>query len=275
MLPVYRSRPLPGRILAAMANFSSIIVSDSHLGAAPAARERAFHDFLRFAGESTDDLVINGDLFDFWFEYRTVILRRHFGTLRLLADMVDGGTRVRLVGGNHDFWGGAFLREEMGIELIDGPVITDIGGRRTYLAHGDGLGAGDLGYRVLRRIIRSRPARAAFRLVHPDWTAGLIRRVSRTESRHDQPDAGRTRAAALAAHARELLEEDATIDLVAFGHSHIPELVEVEPGRHYLNTGDWVHHCTWASVDAGGVELHEWSEEDRPNRAIRLGARPV
>lgn len=249
-----------------MAEFTSIIVSDSHLGAVPAAHERAFHDFLRFVGESTHDLVINGDLFDFWFEYRTVILRRHFGTLRLLADLVDGGTRIRLVGGNHDFWGGAFLCEEMGIELIDGPVITDVGGHRTYLAHGDGLGAGDLGYRVLRRIIRSRPARAAFRHVHPDWSDALIRRVSRTRSRHELPEAGRTRAAALGAHAREVLEQNATIDLVAFGHSHIPELVEIEPGRHYLNTGDWVHHCTWASVDPGSVELHRWPLEQTGER---------
>lgn len=243
-----------------MFEHASIIVSDAHLGAAPAAHERAFHEFLAWAGGATNDLVINGDLFDFWFEYRTVILSRHFGTLRQLAEIVDGGTRVRLVGGNHDSWGGAFLVDEIGLELVDGPVITDVGGRRTYLAHGDGLGAGDLGYRVLKRVIRSRPARALFRQVHPDWSAGLIRLVSRTESRHGLPDAGRTRASALEAHAREVLETNSAIDLVALGHCHIPDLVEIAPGRHYLNTGDWVHHCTWASVGPEGVELHRWEE---------------
>lgn len=251
-----------------MARFRSIIVSDAHLGAAPAAHERAFHDFLRFAGESTDDLVINGDLFDFWFEYRTVILRRHFGTLRRLARIVDSGTRVRLVGGNHDFWTGDFLRKDIGIELIEGPVVTDVGGRRTYLAHGDGLGEGDLGYRALKRVIRSRPARAAFRSVHPDWSDRLIRLVSRTESRHGHPESGRTRARELASYARSVLEEDAAIDLVALGHCHIPELVEVEPGRHYLNTGDWVHHCTWASVGPDGVALHEWPHAEGVGRAV-------
>ena len=244
-----------------MAQYTSIIVSDSHLGAAPPAHERAFHDFLRYAGDSTNDLVINGDLFDFWFEYRTVILRRQFGTLRLLADLVDGGMRIRLVGGNHDFWAGDFLRAEIGIELVDGPVVTEIGGRRTYLAHGDGLGEGDVGYRVLRSVIRSRPARVAYRLVHPDWSAALVRLVSRTESRHERPAAGRSRATALEAHARHVLEENATIDLVAFGHCHIPYLVEVGSGRHYLNTGDWVQHCTWASVDPDGVELHRWAHD--------------
>ncbi|MGD8496348.1 MAG: UDP-2,3-diacylglucosamine diphosphatase [Gemmatimonadales bacterium] len=244
-----------------MPDHASIIVSDAHLGAAPAAHERAFHEFLAWAGDATNDLVINGDLFDFWFEYRTVILSRHFGTLRQLADIVDAGTRVRLVGGNHDSWGGAFLVEEIGLELVDGPVITDVGGRRTYLAHGDGLGSGDLGYRVLKRVIRSRPARALFRQVHPDWSAGLIGLVSRTESRQGLPDAGRTRAAALEAHARDVLETNSAIDLVALGHCHIPELVEIAPGRHYLNTGDWVHHCTWASAGPEGVELHRWGEE--------------
>ncbi|MFW6083728.1 MAG: UDP-2,3-diacylglucosamine diphosphatase [Gemmatimonadota bacterium] len=245
-----------------MSRYDSIIVSDAHLGAAPAANERAFHDFLRFAGESTADLVINGDLFDFWFEYRTVILSRHFGTLRALADLVDSGVRVRLVGGNHDSWGGPFLREEVGLELIEGPVITDVGGRRTYLAHGDGLGSGDFGYRILRKVIRSRPARFAFRNVHPDWAAGIVRRVSRTESRHDrQDDAGASRADHLAAHAREVLEANATVDLVALGHSHVPELTEISPGRHYLNTGDWIHHCTWASVGRDNVQLRHWPEE--------------
>lgn len=238
--------------------YASIIVSDAHLGAAPAANERAFHDFLGFAGEATNDLVINGDLFDFWFEYRTVILSRYFGTLRRLAEIVDGGTRVRLVGGNHDSWGGTFLREEIGVELIDGPVITDIGGRHTYLAHGDGLGAGDLGYRILKTVIRSRLASALFLQVHPDWSAGLIRLVSRTQSRHDRPEAGSTRAAALEAHAREVLETHTSIDLVALGHCHIPDLIEVAPGRHYLNTGDWLQHCTWASAGPDGVQLHTW-----------------
>ncbi|MGI9038516.1 MAG: UDP-2,3-diacylglucosamine diphosphatase [Gemmatimonadota bacterium] len=244
-----------------MIEHASIIVSDAHLGAAPAAHEAAFHEFLKFAGTATDDLVINGDLFDFWFEYRTVVLRRYFPVLRQLAELVDGGMRIRLVGGNHDSWGGSFLRDEIGIELIDGPALTEIGGRLTFLAHGDGLGEGDTGYRVLRRMLRSAPAQFAFRHVHPDWSAAWIRGVSRTESRHGMPESGRNRSVHLAAFAREKLAADPSIQLVALGHCHIPTLLEVEPGRHYLNTGDWVHHCTWASVGPEGVELHEWPLE--------------
>ncbi|TFG66746.1 MAG: UDP-2,3-diacylglucosamine diphosphatase [Gemmatimonadales bacterium] len=245
-----------------MSEFASIIVSDAHLGAAPKASETAFHEFLAFACGATQDLVINGDLFDFWFEYRTVVLSRHFRTLKALAKLVDAGVRVRLVGGNHDSWGGAFLTDEIGIELISGPIATDIGGRTTYLAHGDGLGDGDFGYRALKRVIRSRPASYAFRQVHPDWANSLARFVSRTEFRHESPDAGRSRAAHLESHARATLAADSSIQLVALGHCHIPSLIEVYPGRHYLNTGDWIDHCTWAAVGPDEVKLHRWQERD-------------
>lgn len=240
---------------------TSLIVSDAHLGAAPEANERAFRDFLDYAGTSTRDLIINGDLFDFWFEYRSAILRRHFSTLRLLAGLVDAGIRVRLLGGNHDFWGGSFLRDEIGVEVLDGPIRTVIGGRRALVAHGDGLGGGDWGYRVLRTVIRSPPARFAFRLIHPDVSDRIVKAVSRTESRQEDGTDERSlqRARILAAYAEELLVRDPELELVSFGHCHVPELVEMRPGRYYLNTGDWVRHCTWAEVSRSGVRLNRWN----------------
>lgn len=244
-----------------MSESPSLIVSDAHLGAAPESSERAFHEFLDYAGSHTSDLVINGDLFDFWFEYRTAVPSRHFHTVRKLAELVDAGVRVRLVGGNHDSWGGPFLSDTVGVELIDGPMVETIGGRLTYLAHGDGLGEGDLGYKMLKRVIRSRPAIAAFRHVHPDHGDALARFVSRTEAHHEKSAEGSVRAGILEDHARQVLAHDARIQLVAFGHSHVPALVEIEPGRHYVNTGDWITHCTWASVSPDGVELKRW--EDR------------
>lgn len=240
---------------------STIIVSDAHLGAAPPANEQAFMAFLETVPDRSRDLLINGDLFDFWFEYRTVVLRHHFPVLRVLSDLVNAGVRLRLVGGNHDSWGGRFLRDDIGMELLEGPVVTRVGGRRAYVAHGDGLGGGDWGYRLLKSVIRTRAAAAVFRLVHPDWTAPLVRGVSRTESRHDRPadEASRNRSAKLSAHADAVLAEDPDLDLVVLGHSHIPELREVAPGRFYLNAGDWIHHCTWGEISPEAVRLNRWN----------------
>lgn len=245
--------------MAAMTTRPTLIVSDAHLGAIPARNARAFGALLENVPSLATELLINGDLFDFWFEYRSVILRNHFHTLRRLADVVQAGVTVRMVGGNHDAWGGDFLRDEIGLELLDGPVVTEVGGRTAYVAHGDGLGGGDLGYRLLKRVTRGRPGRALFRLVHPDLGTRIARRASATSHKREAgPGEEDARADHLSRHAAELLRADSSLQLVIFGHAHRPELREVEPDRFYLNAGDWIHHLTYALVDPESIRLLEW-----------------
>jgi UDP-2,3-diacylglucosamine hydrolase len=240
----------------------TLIVSDAHLGAAPLEHEDAFRRFLAQVADRTRDLVINGDLFDFWFEYGTVIQRRHFPVLHVLRELVESGVRIRLVAGNHDFWGGSFLANEIGIELIEGPIRTTLGGRPAVLAHGDGLGSGDWGYKALKSVIRSRGARFGFRWLHPDLSAGIIRLVSRTESRHGgTPDAESLgRATRLHTWSAERFQSDPDIDLIVLGHCHVPEIRELAPGRFYLNPGDWVQHCSWAEVEPDRMRVLRLAE---------------
>lgn len=237
----------------------AIIVSDLHLGAVPRAHEAAFVSFLKQVPDRTRDLVINGDLFDFWFEYGSVVLRGHFRVLRALADLVDAGVRVRLVGGNHDAWGGSFLRDEVGLELIEGPVLTEVGGRRTYLAHGDGLGSGDVGHKIFRRVSRHPWSIAAFRMIHPSLAVRLTGRVSATDEKFRHGDGpSDIQATRLSEFATGLLRDDPALELVALGHCHRPELTEVAPGRFYLNTGDWLHHFSFGVVGPDEVRLESW-----------------
>lgn len=238
---------------------TTLIASDVHLGAVPEENERGFHAFLDAVPERADELLINGDLFDFWFEYRSVVPRRHFGTLRRLAELVDAGIRVRLVGGNHDAWVGDFLTVEVGVEWLEGERVVQLAGRRAYVAHGDGLGRGDWRYRAFKRLARSSLAEDAFRLVHPDLGAWLARRVSGTPERQaGGPGGEERRAERLAEHAERLLRRDPGLDLVVLGHSHRPELREVEPDRFYLNPGDWIHHCSYAVLGPQGIRLRTW-----------------
>lgn len=241
---------------------TTLIVSDAHLGAVPQENERAFHAFLDRVPELAADLLVNGDLFDFWFEYRSVILRRHFATLRRLSELVEAGVGVRLVGGNHDAWAGGFLRDEVGLDLLEGERAMDLRGHRAWVAHGDGLGGGDWAYRALKTVSRSAAGAAAFRLLHPDLATRLAGWMSGTEARHTAgPGAEEGRADRLARHAERLLREDPELDLVVLGHSHRPELREVEPGRYYVNAGDWIHHLTYVAVRPGGVTLHRWNRD--------------
>jgi UDP-2,3-diacylglucosamine hydrolase len=247
-------------MLAAMKEAPVYIGSDAHLGASPPEMEAAFHRWLEFAGERAGLVFINGDLFDFWFEYGTVIPRGHTRTLGLLARIVDAGIPVHLMGGNHDWWGGRYLTEEIGVTFHQGPVRMTLAGHRCLLAHGDGLGRGDLGYRLLRLILRGRVTRFAFRWLHPDLGAIIARRVSRTETR--LPDGHPrilARSKALEGWARDAILEDDSLDAVCLGHTHLPRRVEVAPGRWYVNSGDWVNHGTWAVLEPGTApRLETW-----------------
>jgi len=238
-------------------NPHTVVVSDVHLGAISEENERAFIRFLRTVGDLGDDLLINGDLFDFWFEYRQVVPRGHFDALAALRSLVTDGIPVRFLGGNHDGWAGSFLAEEIGLEIVQGPRVLPVGGRTAYVAHGDGMGGGDWAYRFLKRMSRSRLGRFAFRAVHPDVGIPFARRASSTEKRAaDEPGSQSPRAARLAGHAASLLRARSELDLVVFGHTHLPRLDEIEPDRFYLNPGDWIHNRTYAIVSPDRICLN-------------------
>ncbi|MGH7482461.1 MAG: UDP-2,3-diacylglucosamine diphosphatase [Longimicrobiales bacterium] len=233
------------------------IVSDIHLGGVPAATERAFVAFLRASYPRMRSLLINGDLFDFWFEWGGITVGDHFRALAALADLVDGGTPVTLVGGNHDAWGGAFLERQVGLRLVDGPLRMRLGDRETLIAHGDGVGHGDIGYRALRALIRSRPATLAFRTLHPELGLRLARAVSTTSEKQTGDGAGRAR------HIRDWaiaqLAGDPELELVVCGHAHVAEIEEVRPGAHYVNAGDWLSRYSYAVLaDGEPPRLETW-----------------
>jgi len=229
------------------------VVSDTHLGAVPRETERAFRGFLRHVARDAAALLINGDLFDFWFEYRHVILREHFRVVAALADVVDAGVKVWFVGGNHDAWAGSFLRDEVGMEVLDGPVEMTLAGRRTLVAHGDGLGKGDFKYRALKAVIRHPLSVGAFRVLHPDLGRRIANRASSTEHKADGRDPTQGGRAAFIRHwAEEQLHADPGLQLVLAGHSHAAEQVEVAPGRWYVNSGDWLHAYNYVVLDAAG-----------------------
>ncbi len=243
------------------------IASDVHLGAVSETRVRDFHRWLRWSGSEAGTVVLNGDLFDFWFEYRRVVPRGHSRTLALLAELVEAGVDVHLTGGNHDWWGGSVLEDEIGVRFHRAPVELELAGRRVLVAHGDGLGPGDTGYKVLRAVLRSRPFVWAFRWLHPDIGGRVAGGVSFTAGRTSEPtEAEVARSAVLEGWAREELLRRGDLDMIALGHTHIPLRIEVAPGRWYVNSGDWVHHRSWVRLEVEREpELLYWSPDGTPD----------
>jgi len=239
-----------------------LLASDVHHGAAPPAHERAFLEWLEYAAVEASAIIVNGDLFDFWFEYRGGITRGHEAVIGRLREVVDSGVPVTLVGGNHDWWGGRFLTDEIGVEFLHDPVTRPIAGHNAFLAHGDGLGSGDLGYLALKVILRSPVTRFAFGMLPVAVGDRVAGGVSRTETRWDQwGDAQQARSDALEAWALQRLQSHPELDLVLLGHTHLPMVREAAPGKWYVNSGDWVFHQTYVTLREGEPpRLDDWRE---------------
>jgi len=232
------------------------IFSDAHLGFAPGDVEQSTLRFLRHLGERAGSIVINGDLFEFWFEWKRVIPRPAFRVLAALADLRDQGIPVVMLAGNHDCWGGEVLREDVGIDYRFEPYTGEVGGWEARIEHGDGLRkAEDARYRRLRALIRHPLAKRAFRWLPPDAASGLAYGSSNASRTHSAADEG----AGLQRVAFEALATTPGLELVAYGHSHVPALVRAPGGGVYANSGPWYDQRTYLVVEPERIALRAWT----------------
>jgi UDP-2,3-diacylglucosamine hydrolase len=245
----------------------TLIFSDVHLNVAEDGRpvREAFITFLRTINPAeVDRIVILGDLFDFWFEYKHVIFSGYFDVLRPLADLHDAGVRFHFVCGNHDFWAGRFLRDHLDFDIHFEPLTLDFGGERVQFVHGDGINPKDVSYRIYKKIARFRPVVWAFGCLHPDWAMGIAQRVSRGSRHmfgaHDLSQGSEVKPIQEYA-IRTLAAGDA--DVVMCGHTHYPVLEEHQTDAGatglYINPGDWLHHQTFVDWEAGRFRLLAWN----------------
>jgi UDP-2,3-diacylglucosamine hydrolase len=231
-------------------------MSDAHLGFAGPEVERAVISFLRHVEKQGGSLVINGDLFEFWFEWRTVIPRHGFRTLAALADVADAGVPVVMIAGNHDCWGGEILRGDVGVDYRFGPWIDRLAGWQTRIEHGDGLRPHeDKRYRMLRHVLRNPLAIRSFRWLHPDLATRIATHSSHASRNYGARDAGRgLREAAARAE-----QADASLDLIVFGHSHVATLDRLPGGAVYGNPGSWLDAPTFLRVTDERITLRKWN----------------
>lgn len=250
----------------------TLIFSDVHLKAIPGdrARQREFAAFLRrFQSDEFERVICLGDLFDFWFEYKTIIFSDFFEVLRAFADLRDGGMELHLICGNHDFWSGRFLRDDLGFHVHPNVMEQCFGDLRGHLVHGDGINPEDRSYRAYKRFARNPFVVGAFRCIHPDWAMAIARGVShssRTYLGTKDPFTG-PEATSLRRYATGVLERGEA-DVVMCGHAHAPvhEEIETSHGRGtYINTGDWLEHRShtiWDGerfeqfIDGPGIRQH-------------------
>lgn len=224
-------------------------------------RENLFTAWLETVRKDASEIYLMGDLFDFWFEYKTVIPRGYVRLLGKLAEITDSGVKVHLFRGNHDMWAFDYLNQELNIEIHRDPEFKEFNGKVFYLAHGDGLGPGDTGYKFIKKVFQNRFNQWLFRWIHPDLGIRIAlfwSRQSRFASlvKEDKIERDKTFIESrLSFHSKKILESNPEVDYFIYGHWHFPSDELLSEKSRQITLGDWLTNFTYGVFDGTQFQL--------------------
>ncbi|MDN3491462.1 UDP-2,3-diacylglucosamine diphosphatase [Winogradskyella bathintestinalis] len=235
--------------------------SDNHLGAptskASKPREKKFVAWLDEIKHDAAAIFLIGDLFDFWFEYKTVVPKGFTRTLGKLAEISDSGVPIHYFVGNHDLWMNGYFEEELGIPVYHKPEEFTFNNTSVFIGHGDGLGPGDKGYKRMKKVFTSPFFQWLFRWTHPDIGIKVGQYMSVKNKMISGDDDAKFLGEDnewLAIYCKRKLEEKHR-DFFVFGHRHLPLEINLNDTSKYINLGDWIQYYTYGVFDGKNFEL--------------------
>lgn len=236
------------------ANKKVYFTSDHHFGAPTHAeslpREKKFLKWLQLIEKDAAALFIVGDLFDFWFEYKTVVPKGFVRVLGKLAEMKDNGIEIFFFVGNHDLWMEDYFQNELNIPVYHEPKEFEFFDKKFFIGHGDGLGPGDFGYKRMKKIFTNKLSKWLFRWLHPD--IGV--KIAQYLSVKNKLISGDEDAKYLGEDKEWLIlytkKKNTTNpnDYFIFGHRHLPMTLEIDKKTTYVNLGDWIQYFTYGVI---------------------------
>ncbi|MDG2491840.1 MAG: UDP-2,3-diacylglucosamine diphosphatase [Flavobacteriaceae bacterium] len=238
--------------------------SDNHLGAPNAessiTRERVFISWLNDIKKDVGQLFLLGDLFDFWFEYKTVVPKGFVRVLGKLAELSDQGVEIHFFVGNHDLWVLDYFEKELGFNVHKEPKEFNINGKKFFIGHGDGLGPKDLGFKRMKKVFTAPIFQWLYRWIHPDIGIKIGQYLSLKNKMISGDDdivfLGEEKEWLVQYCHKKQAEEKR--DFYVFGHRHLPLDIAITSEARYLNLGDWITHFTYAEFDGRDLELKTW-----------------
>ena len=241
--------------------------SDFHLGVPDHASSREREDrivrWLEFIKDKAGEVYLMGDVFDFWFEYATVVPKGYIRLLGKLAELSDSGIRIVMFKGNHDMWMFSYFKKELGIEIISDELVLERSGKRFYLHHGDGLGPGDPGYKILKSFFRSRFCQWLFARLHPNLGIGIAQKWSAKSRLHSKTEEQFVNAERewLVTYSKDLLRSS-HFDYLIYGHRHLPLDIQLNDKSRYINLGEWMNYNSYAEFDGNSVSLKYFESDE-------------
>jgi len=236
-------------------------ISDVHLGLQSKEieekKEKLLVKFLRETAVNCDELFIVGDLFDYWFEYKYVYQKGFFRTLTALKELTEKGITVHYFIGNHDFMHLNFFEDEIGTKLYEEEVKTVLNGKNFFIAHGDGLVKNDLGYKILKSVLRNKKIQWIYSWLHPDIGVGLAKLTSKS-SRDYTSNKDYGKVDGLFETAKKLIDD--RIDYVILGHEHKRKNINYKNAK-YINLGSWLDKPCYGKFTDDNFEIIDITDE--------------
>mgnify|MGYP006292730681 CR=1 FL=1 len=235
-------------------------ISDLHLGLENTNKEKKKEDlliaFLKKISGSSEKLYLVGDVFDYWFEYKTVLPRSFYRTLSAFYDFTSQGNQAEYLMGNHDFGHNGFFEKELNIPIHREDIIREHHGKSFYIAHGDGKAKNDHGYKILKKILRSPVSLWFYLKLHPNLGIKMASGSSK-QSRHYTSAKDYGEMDGLQEFAQKKTGEG--FDYVIMGHRHKDEVTKFGSG-YYINLGDWINKPKVGIFDGNNFELRNMDE---------------
>ncbi len=240
--------------------------SDQHFGIPNAVESKKREDkFIRWMDSVKKDaqvLFLMGDLFDFWHEWKHVVPKGYIRVLGKIAELKDSGIDIYFFVGNHDLWMKNYFEEELGVPVFFEKRYYEVNGKKLLLAHGDGLGPGDKGYKRMKKVFTNPAAQWAFRWLHPDIAMRIANYMSQKNKLisgdEDKAFLGEDKEF-LILYSKEKLKTE-KIDYFVYGHRHLPMVLDLENGAKYINLGDWISYFTYGVFDGEQFDLKKFED---------------
>lgn len=244
-------------------------ISDLHLGLHPESksreREKLITAWLEEIKEEASELYLLGDIFDFWHEYKHVVPKGNIRFLGKLSELADSGTKIHFFTGNHDVWAYGYFKTELGADIHYKPIVREMNGLKFFLAHGDGLGSGDLGYKLLKGIFTNKILQWLFSRLHPNFALWLGKSWSK-KSRYAKGIVAEgfvgEKGELQIVFAKKQLKHT-HYDFFIFGHRHIPWDIRIGEKSRIINLGDWIYSNTYGELDGKVFTLKEYRGEGK------------
>lgn len=238
--------------------------SDNHLGAPTQEksfpREKKFVAWLNEVKQDAAVIFLLGDLFDFWFEYKTVVPKGFTRTLGKLAEISDADIPIHYFVGNHDLWMNGYFEDELNIPVYHKPKEFTFNNKTFLIGHGDGLGPGDKGFKRMKKVFTNPVAKWFYRWLHPDLGVKLAQYFSvknRLISGEEDVKFLGEDSEWLVQYCKRK-EQEKHRDFYVFGHRHLPLEINISDKSKYINLGDWISYFTYAVFDGESIELKEY-----------------